>query len=78
MAVFYESQYTVELLMELEKSIAQGVQSVTHQDKTVVYRSLKEMLVLRNVIRRSLGLAGQGNGFFGGYKKVGRFDKDLA
>jgi len=48
--------YTLEMLAELESAIAKGIFSVKYQDKTVVYRSLNEMLKLRDHMRRCLGL----------------------
>ena len=38
------------------RAIAGGVLTVKYIDKTVTYRSLKEMLSLRELMRRSLGV----------------------
>ena len=43
-------------LATLEKAIADGVMEVKYEDKTVKYRSLAEMLKIRDLIRGDLGL----------------------
>lgn len=43
----------------LEAAISQGVLEVQYTDKKVRYRSLDEMLKLRDMMRRSLGLVPQ-------------------
>lgn len=43
-------------LTSLEKAIAQGVLRVQYADRVVQYRSLAEMLQIRDIIRRELGL----------------------
>ena len=43
-------------LTALEAAIKDGVQSVKYSDKTVEYRSLDDMLKLRNLMRSELGL----------------------
>lgn len=48
--------FTSEQLAALEKAIAEGVYKVKYQDKEVEYRSLSEMITLRNLMRRELGL----------------------
>lgn len=47
--------WTQTQLDELEAAIAAGVLSVGHGDKRVQYRSLDDMLRVRDIIRRSLG-----------------------
>jgi hypothetical protein len=42
-------------LDELEKAIASGALSVKYSDKQVNYRSLSEMLQIRNLIKDALG-----------------------
>jgi hypothetical protein len=54
--------FTQEQYDKLNDAIAQGVLEVKYADKTVVYRSLDEMLRLRNVIGQELGLFSNGNG----------------
>ena len=48
--------WTQENLTALEAAIAQGANSVTYGNKTVHYRSLSEMMQLRNLMRQELGL----------------------
>ncbi len=43
-------------LTNLEKSMAQGVLEVMYGDKRVIYRSLDEMKILREDMRRELGI----------------------
>ena len=40
----------------LEDAIKQGVEEVRYSDKTVRYRSLDEMMKLRDIMRKDLGL----------------------
>lgn len=54
------SSWTLDDLAELEKAIASGVTTVAYSSgggsKTVTYRSLTEMLRVRDMIRAELGL----------------------
>ena len=43
-------------LTALEDAIAKGITRVKYRDKEIEYRSLKEMLQLRNEMRKCLGL----------------------
>ena len=52
--------WTTEDLKALEEAIAQGVRKVEYNDRTVEYRSLNEMLQIRELIKRSLGLTKRG------------------
>ena len=51
---------TQEQLDSLNGAIAQGALMVKYQDKEVRYRSLDEMLRLRDVMRSELGLTDKG------------------
>jgi hypothetical protein len=44
-------------LTNLEDAIAQGVTTLVINGKTVTYRSLADMLALRDVMRREIGLS---------------------
>lgn len=59
MSDFTESEYRT-----LCKAIAQGALTVEYGDKKVTYRSQKEMLELRDMMKQDLGLNGtnQNNG----------------
>lgn len=48
--------FTTEQLTALENAIAEGVKRVKYQDKEVEYRSLEEMITLRDAMRRELGI----------------------
>ncbi len=50
------SKFTSEQLEALEKAIAEGVHKVKYQDKEVEYRSLKDMMALRDTMKRELGI----------------------
>lgn len=50
------SSWTNAQLQALEQAIARGVTRVTYDGKTVEYRSLAEMLDLRDRMRADLGL----------------------
>ena len=52
--------WTQEMLTALEEAIAKGVLIVRYQDKEIRYRSLDEMMKIRNEIRKSLGLVDKG------------------
>ena len=47
--------YTQAQLVALEAAIAEGALTVKYQDKQVTYRSLDEMIRLRNMMRREMG-----------------------
>lgn len=50
------SAFTLAHLEALEKAIAEGVLEISYSDKTVKYRSLDEMLRIRDVMRKELGI----------------------
>jgi len=50
------SNFTTTQLQALEKAIAAGVTEFTYDGQTTKYRSLNEMISLRNLIRAELGL----------------------
>lgn len=49
--------FTQSQLDALESSIAAGVTTVSYEGKSSTFRSLDEMLRVRDIIRRALGLA---------------------
>ena len=53
--------WTQAQLDALEAAIAEGVEEVKYQDKTVKYRSIKQMMALRDVMRADLGLISKTN-----------------
>lgn len=54
------TNWTLEHLKDLEEAMAQGVRRVEYNDRTVEYRSLKEMREQREQMRRALGLTKRG------------------
>jgi len=48
--------WTLQHLKELEEAIASGVRRVEYNDRTVEYKSTKEMFMARSEIRKCLGL----------------------
>jgi hypothetical protein len=50
--------FTLAQLDALEAGLAAGATSVSYEGKSVTYRSIDEMLRLRAIIRRALGLGG--------------------
>ena len=47
--------WTQTQLDNLEDAIAKGVLEIKYNDKVIKYRSLKEMITIRNETRKSLG-----------------------
>lgn len=54
--------YTIEQLNTLDAAIAEGALSVEYDTKKVQYRSLDEMIRIRNLMRDELGLNGTSGG----------------
>ena len=63
--------FTQSDLDALESAIATGVKIVKYTDKVIEYRSLKEMLEIRDRMRQSLGLGSKTT------RLKGRFSKGL-
>lgn len=53
------STFTLEQLRVLEAAIASGTLEVDYGDKRVIYKTLDEMLRVRRLIRRELGLSNE-------------------
>ncbi len=69
--------FTQAQLDALESAIAQGALEVQYSDKRVRYRSLDEMLRLRDAMRRDLGLISAGaSRVIPGYKSGLQTDED--
>lgn len=57
-------------LDKIEAAIKDGVLSVKYSDKTVQYRSLDEMLKIRDLIKKELGIStGAGQRLYASYSK---------
>lgn len=63
------STWTTADLTALEAAIAKGVLEVQYTDKRIKYRSLNEMLQIRNEIKKCLGLIGKGGRLFAKHNK---------
>lgn len=50
------SSWTTEDLTNLEAAIKEGALKVKYRDKEIEYRSLDEMLKLRDIMRAELGI----------------------
>lgn len=61
--------WTIEQYNALDDAIAQGVTQVMYGNKMVIYRSLDEMLRLRNTMRQELGLNTSRKRLFGRHSK---------
>ena len=46
--------YTKDDLEKLEAAIAQGIQTVKYTDKEITYRSLEEMLKIREIMLKAV------------------------
>lgn len=62
--------FTLQQLQALDDAIAQGVMQVTYGNKIVMYKSLDEMLRVRNLMARELGLTNEK-----GERKFAEFNK---
>lgn len=67
-----ETNFTQQQLQKLEAAIAKGVTTVRYSDKTVEYRSLNEMIRIRDLMRKELGLIEKA-----GVRKKAQFSKGL-
>lgn len=56
------TNFTLDDLAALEQAIAKGVKTVKYTDRELTYRSIDEMLKVRDLIRDCLGLNGEGRG----------------
>lgn len=61
--------WTIEQYNTLNDAIAQGVTQVMYGNKLVIYRSLNEMMTLRDAMKRELGLAKAPKRLFASHSK---------
>lgn len=71
--------FTQENLTALENAIVEGVKKVKYSDKEVEYRSLDEMMRLRNLMKKELcqNTSKTKKGVFGGRRINAIHDKGL-
>lgn len=75
-----QPSFTQENLTALNEAIADGALRVKYTDKEVEYRSLAELLKIRELMMNDLGLnkkCSGSKGIFGGRRIVARHSKDL-
>lgn len=79
MALTAGTEITIENLNALEGAMVEGVKKVKYSDKEVEYRTISEMMEIRNFMRKCLGLdkSSASKGLFGGRRINGRHDKGL-
>ncbi len=63
------TSWTMADLAALEDAIKSGASEVRFADRVVTYRSLDDMLKLRNVIQVALGVAGDRRTHYARFKK---------
>lgn len=76
----YKPAFTISNLNSLEVAIAEGALRVKYLDKEIEYRTLKDMLKIRDIMKRELGLIKCGasrKGLFGGVRIKAQYNKDL-
>jgi hypothetical protein len=61
--------WTLSDLTALETAMKSGTTSVTFADRSVTYRSLAEMIALRNLMRRELGLESESRTHYAEFRK---------
>lgn len=72
--------FTAENLELLEQAIVEGVKRVKYSDKEVEYRSLDEMIKIRNLMRKELctgSTSKTDKGLFGGRRINAKHSKGL-
>lgn len=74
-----KTAFTEENLLALEQAIVDGVKVVKYSDKEVEYRSLDDMMRIRDLMLKKLckNKSSANSGLFGGRRIVGRHDKGL-
>lgn len=75
----YKSGFTIERLNALEGAIAEGALRVKYSDKEVEYRSLTDMLKIRDTMKKALCLnpPNDKKGLFGGKRAKMEHSKGL-
>ena len=80
MSETYTPAFTITSLNAIELAIAEGALRVKYLDKEIEYRTLKDMLKIRDIMKRELGLKNcspSRKGLFGGVRIKAQYDKDL-
>lgn len=79
MALNTQTAFTQENLNALEQAIVEGIKVVKYSDKEVEYRSLEDMLKIRNLMKKELCVdkSSASKGLFGGRRINGIHNKGL-
>lgn len=72
-----DCNFTIDDLKAIESALAKGVRVVKYVDKEVTYRSVDEMLKIRDMIRQCLGLGKDANTGGRGLRRVASYNKAL-
>ena len=62
MAVTAEIDFTRENLAALTQAIASGARRVKYTDKEITYNSMKDMIALRELMKKELGITSDTSG----------------
>lgn len=71
-----DCNFTQEDLVAIEQALVKGVRIVKYVDKEVTYRSVDEMLKIRDMIRQCLGMKDANTGGRG-LRRVASYNKAL-
>jgi hypothetical protein len=71
-----DCNFTCDDLKAIENALAKGVKTVKYVDKEVTYRSVDEMLKIRDLMRQCLGIGTDNNGTRG-RRRVSSYNKAL-
>lgn len=72
-----DCNFTIDDLKAIESALAKGVKNVKYVDKEVTYRSVSEMLQVRDMIRQCLGIGKDANTGARGLRRVASYNKAL-
>ena len=68
-----DCNFTCDDLKAIENALAKGVKTVKYVDKEITYRSVDDMLKIRNLMRQCLGIGNNSRGT----RRVAQFNKAL-
>lgn len=72
-----DCNFTCEDLVAIESALAKGVKTVKYVDKEVTYRSVNEMLQIRDMMRQCLGIGKDALTGGRGLRRVASYNKAL-
>jgi len=79
MAISKSVAFTQENLNALESALVEGIQKVKYSDKEIEYRSVDEMVKIRNLMKKELCIdkSNANKGLFGGRRITAKHSKGL-